>query len=602
MEQFWYQADKDKAHEQVFSYVQAVEQDQRDVHEANLAHARLYANREEPGLGSGTRGAYRSGWYGVTENLIRSAVDTAVALIGKSRPRVAVLTDGGDWEMQDLAERLEKYTWGMFQALEIHDKMTMIFRDACIFGTGVLKLFERNGQIEAERVLADEIVVDENEVPAGGNPQQIHQVRLVSKATLKALYPEQAELIDQSGECHRAYTRWRNVDPSMVLVTESWRLAAGKDAPGRHTICVEKATLFDEEYKRDWFPFVCFKWSPPLTGWYGQGIAEQGLGYQIRVNELNDFIQRCHDMTARPIVLAEAGSKFIHNQLTNEIGQLFNYVGQKPTFFTPTALNPETYNYKTDLKRAMFEDLGISAMAAHATRPEGIEAAVALRELSDNQSQRHSNQQQRFESAHMLVGRMIMETAREMHPGAPKAYMAGSFVESIDWPEVDFDKHKFVLQIQPASMMTETPAARKQFVLELQQYNVPIPPAALLRLLNLPDLEAYNKRATSSLDDIEWVITRMKKHGEYWAPEPFQDLALGIEHVTAAYLDCRRGGLEEAKLDLFRRWITQAQRKMKELQAEAQAEAMAAQVPPQPEGAPMPPDPGMQPPPDMPVQ
>src|SRR5690606_38140119 len=192
------------------------------------------------------------------------------------------LTDNADWSVQQTAKQVEKYLFGMFQALKVHEKMTLIFRDACIFGTGVLALCVRDGELKVERALVDEIIVDENEVPHGGMPRQLHRVRLVSRTGLKKLYPKYAEEIDKSRRDLMDGTgSYMEVDPDMVMLVESW--SRGE----RYTACVSEATLEDKEYPHDWFPFVFYHWSPPLTGFYGQGLAEALLGFQNRVNELN---------------------------------------------------------------------------------------------------------------------------------------------------------------------------------------------------------------------------------------------------------------------------------------------------------------------------
>jgi hypothetical protein len=563
----WDDVPQGECHKQVFTHVEAVEREQRDIHTNNVEYARLYSNREEPGLSPSQRARFREADL-VTENVISSVVDTATSLIGKSRPKIRILTDQADWSLQQTAKRLEKYLWGLFQALRIHESLTSIFRDACIFGTGVLKLYARKGKVCVERALIDEIIVDENECPHGGLPRQMQHLRLVSKEVLKRLYPDHAEEIEKSSTAYRyEFAGYRPVDPGMVLVVETWHL--GPD--GRHAICVSEGTLLDEVYSEDWFPFVFYHWSPPLTGFYGQGLAEALLGFQIRINELNDFIQRCQDLIAVPRVALDAGSKVFKPHLDNEIGAIIPYVGKPPVFFTPTALNSEIYAYKEQLKAAAFEFAGVSKMAAQATRPEGIEAAVALRELSDNQNQRFSVQQQRFEDAAIQVAEMLCRLCSKMYTvgkkgkdgsGPPKVFMAESFVETIDWPEVDLDEKRFVLSVQAASIMSETPAGRLQRVIELAQYGVQLDQAELRRLLGNSDVASSDDVATSKLDDADWTIEELS-HGRWPPIEGFSDLVLVIERATAAYLRAKRTGAPEDIQEGFRQWIHLAEQQIR---------------------------------------
>lgn len=542
-----------EVHSVLWQHVNAVAKEQQDLHSNNREYARLYSNREEPGLGLAGRSRWRQSDL-VTENVIQSVVDTATSLIGKSRPKIRILTDNAAWSVQRTARQVEKYVFGMFQALRVHELMSLVFRDACVFGTGVLALCERKGSLHAERALIDEIVVDENEVPHGGMPLQLARVRLVSKDALKKRFPDKAQMIEDSTATLQDYTPTWEVDPRMVVLVEAWHRGE------RYTCCVSEGCLEDSPYPEDYFPFVFYHWSPPLTGFYGQGLAEALLGFQIRINELNDFIERCQDLIAVPRVAIDAGSKMLKPHLDNEIGAIIPYVGKPPVFFTPQALNAEIYRYKEQLKQSAFEFAGISKMAAQATRPEGIEAGVALRELSDNQSQRFSVNQQRFEEAAVDVALLIIRLVKAMGvKKAPKVFMHERFVETIDWPSVDVEENRFVFQVQPASIMSETPSGRLQRVIELAQYGVNLDQAELRRLLGHPDVGLADSRATSALDDAEWVVEELSK-GELPMPEPFQDLPLCIDRVRAAYLDARRGGAPEEILEGFRQWVTLAER------------------------------------------
>ena len=555
MAKFWHKTDEYKAHEQVFDHVRLIQQDQSDYVRKCRDLARFYSNRLEPGL-HGVSNIYREGWDGVTENVIASVIDTATALIAKSRPKVSVLTENAEWNLQQTARKVEQYVLGLFDTLNVYDLMANIFRDSCIFGTGVVHAYVYEGEVKVERVLPTEIVVDEQTTRCNPKPLEMHRCRFVPKDVLKAKFPEKEEEIE--GSSCGIYEEWyTHVEKNMVLIIESWRLPT-KAGPGRYTMTVEGATLVDDQYTKDSFPFVVYRWSPPVTGYYGQGLAEPLIGYQVRINQLNDFIRKCQDLIAVPRVFVEAANRLLKTQLNNEIGAVTQYVGQPPTFFTPQALNAEIYQYKEQLKLSAFEFAGISKMAAQATRPEGIHAGVALRELSDNQSQRFSIQQARYEGAHVALAKLILGLVRPMGKKAPKAYLAKKFVETIDWPQVDFDKNKFVFRIQPASALGDTPAGRLQRVIEMAQYGVPIDPAVLTRLLAHPDIALEDNRMTSALEHAEWVVWKLGE-GEYPAPDAFMDLVLTLDRVMAAYLDFVRLGAPENILQNMRDWILQAQ-------------------------------------------
>lgn len=553
MADFWHKADEGKVHERVFNHVKEIQQNQEDLDRKNRDLARFYSNRSEPGI-HGNRGSYRSGWGGITENLIASVVDTATALIAKSRPKVSVLTDNGEWSQQQNAKKAEKYIAGQFDALGVYDKMSMVFRDAAIFGTGCVHSFVHDGKLKIERVLPTEIVVDEETVPTATKPIELHRVRFVSKAVLQKKFPKFKDEIENSNRGVYDLRAVNRMQSDMVLLLESWRLPKG--GKGRYSMVVQNATLRDDDYSKDYFPFVFYRWSPPLTGFYGQSLAEYLLGFQVRLNELNDFIHKCQDLVAVPRIWLNAGSRVTKTQLDNEIGRIISGVGEPPTFFTPQAVGPEIYQYKEQIKVAAFEFAGISQMAAQATRPEGIEAGVALRELSDNQSQRFSIQQARYERAHIDLAKLMINQIKGMKK-PPNAHFAERFVDTIDFPKIDFEKDNIVFGLQPSSILGDTPAGRLQRIVELAQYGVPIKPEVMQRLLAHPDLELEDNRSIAAIEHAEWVVEQLANEEPVF-PDAFMDLPLTIERVTAAYLDYYRLGAPETVLEGMREFITQA--------------------------------------------
>ncbi len=587
---FWYSADKKLRHQLVFEHVEAVETNQRYVRERNVAHAQLYSNRYEPQLGGHLKEHVRSPYVALNENILKSGVDTATNLIGKSRVKGNVLTDGAEWDIFTLAKDLDKYLWGLTQRLGIHQKMLTMFRDACIFGTGVLAVFAHRGQLKVERVLIDDIIVDECAVPVGeGLPRQLHRVRYISREVLKRKYPKHAEEIENASAGWRKISDWRRVDRDLAMVIESHHLPSAPGAgDGVWQIAVDTAILATDEWKHEWYPYVFYHWCEPVTGFYGQGIPEEGLSFQIRLNQLNDFKRRCQDLISNPRVLIEQGSRVLEEQLTNEIASFVYYTGQKPEFFSPQAVNAEIYNEAESIKHSFFDHIGISRMAATANKPQAVEAAVALRELSDNQSQRFSGQQQRHEDAYLELYKKCLMLSREVYKTRSKArkgdFLDRLLVEEIDWNKVNFEGGTVMIQVQASSIMSETPAGRLQRLVELKQYNVPITDDEFRRLLAHPDLEQSDKRATAPLEFTEWTISELYE-GRWVTPEPFMDLARGIEWVNAAYLLAVIKRAPDNILEILQLWIETAEKMFTEAQEEAAAMA-AAQVPGGPMGVP----------------
>ena len=84
----------------------------------------------------------------LTINVCKSIVDTAVSKMSANKPRPRVLTENGSWQDFEKAKKLTKFMDGTFNHSKFYEKAPMALMDACIFGTGILKLSVVNNDIE----------------------------------------------------------------------------------------------------------------------------------------------------------------------------------------------------------------------------------------------------------------------------------------------------------------------------------------------------------------------------------------------------------------------------------------------------------------------
>jgi hypothetical protein len=577
MNKFWWEEDDESLHEAVFSFVEGLEESQKYIHELNIRNARLYSNVDMLGLDwTLTQRDYSRKSLGrVTENLIQSVCDTATSMIAGSNARVTFQTDGAEFSVQRRAKMLEKWIEGKFDETSFHREAARAFRDAVIFGTGALKIYEYNKDIKCERVLIDEIKIDEMECRSD-SPRQLHQVKFIDKEILKADYPEFADQIEESSKDRHSERAsvYNLMDTSVAVCVESYHLPSKKGAKdGKRTICIDNATLVSEKWKNDYFPFLFYRWNEPVCGFYGQGLSEQLTGIQLRINQLNAFIQKAQDLIAVPRVFVDIASKNLKMQLNNEIGAIIPYRGKPPIFHTAQAVSQEIYQYKESLWRRGFEIAGISQMAATSKKPVGLESAVALREYNDIGTQRFSFNAQEYERLSPKAAERMIDIARDIYGrgGECKSvFHAKKLVEKICFKNADLKDGTYKIRLEPASILSRTPAGRSQQVVEWAQAGI-IDTDEARRLLNHPDLERAADMNNAAIEDIEATIEELLD-GEYRSPEPYQNLDMGIRRVQMAYLKARRDGAPENTLEDMRRWIESADYILKETVAEEQAE------------------------------
>ncbi len=583
MRDWWLNTNEDSSgtFNDVFGYIESLEQEQSYIRELNSLHAQLYANHEVLGIG----GKFdRGSWFGrrsfaVTENVVSSVCDTATAMIARNRPKPTFQTDGANWSVKQRAKKLEKFVLGLYQRLDIYALGVRVFRDATIFGTGALILYAEDGEICAERIPIDDIVVDEREA-RDGKPRQMHRRIFVDKECLATWYPDKA---DEIRSCPSVYAGEQLAESSQIVAIESWRLPSKPGAKdGMHCICVRNATLEQTEYKKDTFPVIFFRWSEPIIGFYGQGLAELVTGIQLRINKLNRFIDRCQDLISVPRVFMDVAGKVPKAHLSNEIGQVIPTRGGAKSvhFMTPPAVAPETYQRLTDLKRSAFELAGISQLSAQSKKPADLASGAALREYNDIESARFAIQAQNFEEFHMEIAQRLVWLAKELYKGDKTVtFQARKFVQSIKWKDVDPEEDTFRIDVEAASIMSRTPAGRLDACIEMFQYGA-ITQDEFRRLLGHPDLEREMDIETAAIEDIEATIEELLE-GEFHPPEPTQDLEMGMQRIKLAERLARRDGAPEEILENFRTWLSQA------------GSLLASAMKPQ-QAAPMPPGPGAQ--------
>ncbi len=573
----WWNQKGDELANSVQAVVNNITESQSYMRTLNYKFARLYGNLEMFGLGYGTytgRTPQVATTNTVTYNVVKSVIDTAAAKISKNRPRPLFLTSGGDYAQQARAKKLTKYIDGIFYDTKVYKKAQDAFIDACVFGTGVLKIYIENNRIAVERVSPTELVVDDAD-GRYGKPKQLHQARLVARQELLDLYPDKSVEIISAKTALEQSGKSSNV-ADMIQVTESWYL--GK----KHAITIENCTLFEEDYDKPYFPFVFYKWSERLAGFFGQGMTENLVGIQIEINKILRNIQKAQTLAAVPRVFLENGSKVSTAQFTNQIGSVIKYTGQRPVVETATAMNAETYNHLKWLISSAYEVEGVSQLSATSRKPAGIDSGVALREYNDIETERFILNGQRYETLFLQLANIVIDMSRDIYTADPSLSInvpGGDFIESIKWKDVDLRDDEFIMKVYPVSLLPTTPAGRLQKIQELIQSGM-LAPAEGRALLDFPDLEAFATLEQADKHLTQKVVGEIIDKGEYNPPEPEQDLAYCAKYAQQQYLEGILSNLPEERLELLLRYMDDANRLAKLNEPEQPAPAVPEQ--PQP--------------------
>ena len=590
LRQRWWEMDEDDMAQAVVDTGESILSSSGERHAALVRFARLYENCDFEGLAGKDFSAsvmrqLMTGAGMMSLNVGASCVDTLTAKVTKNRPRPSFQCSGASWTMQIKARSLDKWCRGFLYETKAYQKSRQVFVDGCEFGTGFLQVYPtKGGKLECERVMPNEILVDDLDGQYS-NPQQLVRLKWVNRDVLKRMFPKYAEDIDNAGRGEQLDTvnATSEVIEDTIKVYEAWHLPSSEGgSDGKHVIAIEGCILFSEKWNICKFPFVVMRFKKRTTGYWGKGVIETVQPIQVELNRVVRSISRQMHRKGKGRTFVQVGSKIVASHLTNnDGGDIVQYVGSPPVVDNNNAIAQEEFNYVLQLRQQAFQEVGISELSAAAKKPSGLDAAVALREYSDIESERFAPSHQDWEQFFLDYVELAIDLITQQYgwKGYKVLVPGRRDLLEVDWADVDLKRDDYVMQMFPMSSLPQTPSARKQYVKELrQEFPNQISEAVALRLLELPDVEAEMNMVNAMIDDVDATISAILDDDKprLMPLEPYQNLDVLILRATSQYLYARHRGCPEERLSLLRNLIDNAT-----------AQKAALMAPPPMPGAPM---------------
>ena len=506
-----------------------------------------------------------------TFNLIAACTDTLVARISQARPTPVFLTDNADYKQRHLAQSLNQFILGEFYQAKAYEKGDQILRDACVMGTGCLKVYEdeESHKVAVDRVMISDLYIDMNDA-VNGDPTQIYQLLLMDRnKVLAQVNTAKGKKIVE--DCDNAYPdngpdTGRTIADQIVVV-EGWKKAIGKPGeegyrPGRHTIACVNGLIRDEVWEKDSFPFVFMNYSDPFLGFFGQGIATRLFGTQMTLNRVLYTIARAITLVGVPRVLVEQNSKFSTAHADNQVGSIWKWSGTKPEIVTWQSNAADLYAERDKLIQYGFQQEGISVMQATSQKPEGLDSGAAQRAYDDISIDRMYTVSKKYTNMYIDLAYKITDKAIEIAKRDGKyqtVYPNKDGTKEIDLPAMKFLDDPFVIQCFDESSLPRDPAGRTATVIEWVQSGM-ITLKEGRRLMRAPmDLEQNEKLSNASEERIFKYLDEIVEDGKWNPPDAFMDLDLALELTVQYYNLYVAAKLEEKKAQMLRDFFTMIQ-------------------------------------------
>ena len=570
---YWWKASEGDMARQILSTIKFISTHQSTRIEQLTASTRLYGNSSAfnfigPGLSRSVTASGSANSNRISFNLCASAVDTLVAKMAKNKVIPVFLTSGGVWGMQRKAEQLSKFSEGMSYDQDIHSKTIYALRDAGVWGTGILHVFEDEDQIKVERCFPHEFFVDQVE-SLSMDPRQLHRVKPVDRDVMIAF----VESMEDNEQKEKALDAVKNASQSsfvdlagagsaadLIMVTFSYHLRSSKESKdGIYAICCGDTVIHSEEWEKDYFPYPMIHYNKRLLGFWGQGACERLQNLQAEINRLMILVQRSMWMGGSFKILVENGSKVVSQHLNNDVGTIIFYTGTPPSYITPPMIQQDIYPYIDSLIAKGFQQEGISQLEAASVKPMGVNSGKGLRTMTDIADDRFLFLGQEMEQFTLEVNRQMIEVAKDIYKRKKSfkvVFPQAKFLETIDWADIKLDESEYVLRAYPTSSLPDDPAGRYDTIQEWMQAGL-VSPRAGRRLMAMPDVEMADKLANAAEDLLHKLYEDMLNEGIYVAPEPQFDLQLAGQLYLSYYNYAKLNNAPEDRLNLLMQFKSQ---------------------------------------------
>ena len=538
-----------------------------------------------------------------TANVTYSCIDTTVSRLSQDKPQPIFLTDAGNSKQRKIAEEGNRFIQGEFFRARAYELGPMILRDACIFGTGLLKVFPRDGKVCVERRIETELLTDYND-SYYGHPRQLIEVKLVDRSVMLQLFPDKADMILSAVHGNVDNTpRSTESIADQFIVAEAWHLKSGRDATdGRHSIVCSAGVLEDGEYDKEYFPFVKQTFNPNIVGWFGQGLAEILFPTQMEIYRQLIVGSQAFELMGSPKILIEEMSKVMETSFNNRIGTIIKYLNTKPEFVTPSSIGPDWMPFVEWLIQNAYQISGISALSASGIKPAGLNSGESIREYQGVQDSRTASLEQRYQKMYLDLSEQMVDCARDITESEGDKYTtiyAGKDgTHEIDFRSIGLLKDKYVIQLYEQSSLPKDPAGRQAKLSEMFAAGE-ITQQEFRRMSAFPDLQQDDQLAFALENRILYDLDAIVEDVKFNAPDPFildpQDLAT---QLTTKYINkWSISELKEERMDMLRNYFTQIQ-DLKQAAMPPQVQQPVPQIPGQggpPQLSVVPPSPSVSP-------
>ena len=451
-------------------------------------------------------------------NVIKSAIDTIVSKMANQKVRPYFTSVSGSYNVKQGVRKAQKFFDIWIDKEDVHNKITMAYRNACICNRGILFIDPTDFHIE---ILPPWQVAVLNTEKGYGTP----------KAMLIKQYRYPSSLLKKQS----------NVDYVTRKVLISLETKSIKEY-------IDDQLVSTKEYKADILPIVFLYYNKPVFGNRAPGLVEELDGIQTQLDLINAKLAAASELSPANTTYVIEGSNLKPGDISNRVGLVYG-VKMPPGVNTPPVVNvtpapfdPSWQSEREYLVKTAYEIVGVSQLSAQSKKPSGLESGAALQTMADIESDRFEVQLNHFIACYIDLVRTFIEIV-------PKEQKVLDGYGIIKWNEIKRDSDTFDVQYSAASALSKEPSEKLKQVLQLSQQGL-ITPDMVSQYLDTPDLEDVYRGAQAAANACDKKIEAAVNSEDYDIPDyiDYQTLAKKIaieENALYANLTEDKKGNEE---------------------------------------------------------
>ena len=433
-------------------------------------------------------------------NVIKSCIDTLTSKIAQSKVRPFFNCINGTFKDINVCKNAQQYFDQYFDIEEVNKKVSMAFRDACIFDHGVI------------------YVDSESKTITKALPWQVfvRPAELTYNNITRAYYCQNDYPVSMLPERYR--NKVLKINPDQNYVTYGVYYDTVDQCKAVYISELDFVQI--EKYEGNRVPFIFLWYNNPIHGGSSVSVVDMLYGIQTEVNTLMAKVKDASQLSPALTFFLPDDATIKSTQINNRVGNIITYkatsdmTSSPVTVATPAFIDGQYIELIQNLKETAYEMVGISQLSAQSKKPTGLDSGVALQTMEDVESERFEEQLNQVIRCYVEIAKTCLRVFPKdetILPDTPNRV-------DIKWRDIVDEEKKMQIQFSAADSLSKDPSTKLQQLQQLAQVGV-IPQERIAQFMELPDLEGGYSLSNNAINAVLSVIRDCIESDNFEVPD-----------------------------------------------------------------------------------